>query len=321
MRVSKKYREAEDMDTNLTEQIFDRREMLKKIGRTGLALAGIELLSGMGLFSAGVEASSSSTVAVASGNNISQMVTKVVNQLGGMGRFVKRGAKVVIKPNVSFARTPEQAATTHPEIVDALIKMCKSAGAASVTVIDNTCNNYKVTFQTSGIEKVCRDNNVPIIGGESHHFRNVTIPRGKTLKSANVFSAILEADCYINVPIAKVHSAATVTLALKNQMGCVQDRGYFHRSGLHQCIADLATFLKPHLNVLDATRMLMTKGPAGPGEVKKENKIAASTDMVALDVYSSGLLGYDPKKVQHIISAHQAGLGQMDPGKIRIVQV
>jgi uncharacterized protein (DUF362 family) len=301
---------------------IDRRQFLQKIGSAALVIAGADLVSHLGVsgFAQQVEAASyKSKVAVSSGQNIFKMVSDVLNKLGGIKHFVKPGANVVIKPNGAWARTPEQAANTNPEVVDAIIKICKSAGAGSVSIYENPCNNYKVAFQMNGLEEVCRKNNIPLVAPSKNHYREVNIPNGKILKNAEIVGALMDADCYINVPVAKVHSAGVVTLSLKNQMGCVKDRGIWHRSGLHQTIADFATVLKPHLNILDATRMLMTRGPAGPGEVKVENKIASSTDMVALDAYGAKLLGIDPKNVGHIVKAYEAGIGQMSLSNISVM--
>lgn len=311
------------IEEEFMESLLSRRELIRKAGGLGLALAGIELMTTLDLFNMveSVEAAVKPTLVVASKGSAQAMVFRAVAKLGGIQKFVKSGAKVLIKPNAAWSRTPEQAANTNPEVVDAIIKLCKKAGASQILIQENSCDNYQIAFKESGIQAVCNRNGVKMLAADKDSFFNrVNIPRGKTLKSAAVMKAILEADCYINCPIVKVHSAGVVTVAMKNQMGTVQDRGEFHRAGLHQCIADLATVMKPHLNIVDATRMLLTRGPKGPGKVKNEGKILAGTDIVAIDAYASKLMGIDPNSVGHIIEAFKLGLGQMDLAKVNIVE-
>ncbi len=305
------------------EAKLNRRELIKKAGAMGLALAGIELLTTLDLFNLveRAEAAVQSTLVVASKGTTQAKVFRAVTKLGGIQKFVKSGAKVLIKPNAAWSRTPEQAANTNPDVVDAIIQLCKKAGAGDITVCEHSCDNSQITFKESGILAVCNRNGVKMLSADKDEFyKKVNIPKGKTLKSADVMKSILEADCYINCPIVKVHSSGVITVALKNQMGTVMDRGEWHRAGLHQCIADAATVIKPHLNIVDATRMLLTRGPKGPGKVKNEGKILASTDIVAIDAFAAKLLGIDPRSVGHIVEAFKHGLGQMDLTKVNIVE-
>ncbi|MCD4783277.1 MAG: DUF362 domain-containing protein [Candidatus Eremiobacteraeota bacterium] len=307
------------MDSRIT-----RKELLKKAGQLGLAIAGIELLSNVDLFRTVSRASAAqkSTIVVASKGSTTRMVAQALAKAGGIGKYVKKGSKVVIKPNAAWAMRPEQAANTNPEVIDILIKLCKKAGASSVVAYEHTCDSYPVAFRENGIKAACNKNGIKLISAsEKHYYRNIKIPGGKTLKGVNAIKAILDADCYINVPIVKVHSAGIVTICLKNQMGCVFDRAEFHRKGLHKCIADAARVIRPHLCVVDATRILLTRGPRGPGKVKNEHKILVGTDMVALDAYGSNLLGVNPEKVPHIVLANKYGIGRMDLKKVNIINI
>lgn len=302
----------------------DRREMMSRMGKAGLALAGFEMLAG-GVPALAAEGGKARVegpaVAVASSGTVMQKVKSAIDKLGGIGRFVKKGAKVVIKPNGAWACPPQWAANTHPLILDALIKLCREAGAGSVNVIEHTCDNAKIAFQQNGLEDICKKNGIQIIdAGAPHYYRPVNVPKGKNLKATNVLSMLLDADCYINAPVVKVHGGATVSLGMKNHMGAVEDRAFWHMNNLHQCIADACTVLKPHLNVLDATRILLTNGPRGPGKVEKPGKIIASTDIVAGDAYAATLLGYKPEQIGHIAMAAQMGIGVMDLKKIRLIQ-
>ncbi|MFP4497891.1 MAG: DUF362 domain-containing protein [Vulcanimicrobiota bacterium] len=302
---------------------MNRREMLRKLAMAGVAIAGMEMVPDnqlSRLVSRVNAAPAKSTVAVAQKKTVNQTVKTAIDRLGGITEFIKKGARVVIKPNAAWAMTPEQAANTNPEVIDTLIGLCKSAGAGRITLYEHPCENYKICFQKSGIMDVCRKQKVDFFPAREHLYRDIGLPMGKTLKRANVIGPVLDADCYINVPVVKVHGSATVTLAMKNQMGCVKDRGYFHRHGLHQCIADMASAVRPTLNVIDATRALLTGGPKGPGKVKQIGRIIASTDIVAADAYTCTLLGYKPGDIGHIKIGYEMGLGEMDLGKINIMQ-
>jgi uncharacterized protein (DUF362 family) len=297
--------------------------MLKKMGGMGMALAGMELLSVTGAPSGSpVEAAMpSSKVVIASRGSIYDMVAGAVDKLGGISKFVKKGAKVALKPNTAWSELKPGDLNTHNLVLEAIIKLCKNAGAKTVTIYDHTSDDYKLTFKESGVWKVCRSMNVDIFPGDkSEYFRKISIKGAKHLKSTNVFKGILDADCYINVPVAKAHHLTTVTLAMKNQIGCVEKMGLFHQFGLHPSIAESATAIKPHLCILDATRMIMND-IEGPEIVKLENKILASTDMAALDAQGAVLFGYDPDKIEYIKLAHKLGVGQINSKKIELIRI
>lgn len=307
----------------MTNQI-NRRDLLKRAAALGIGLAGLEILPAAALeeMVETAETSAKSKIYLASKDRVSTMVEKVIKGLGGIGKFVKKGAKVVIKPNSAWGRRPEQAANTNPAIIDTIISMCKQAGASSIIVFEHPCDNYSVAFKESGIKAVCDRQGIQMLAAENKgDYKGINIPMAKTMKAAEVNKLMSAADCYINIPIVKVHGGARVTITMKNQMGTVYDMRGFHRQGLHECIADLATVVKPTFCIVDATRMLMTRGPQGPGKVKKEFKVFAGTDMVALDTYGAGLLGVKAQDVPHIKYAYQHGLGQMDGKKIQVVKV
>ncbi|MGC8976586.1 MAG: DUF362 domain-containing protein [Candidatus Ratteibacteria bacterium] len=237
--------------------------------------------------------------------------------MGGIGKFVKKGEKVVIKPNIAWNRTPEQGANTHPDVVSAIVKLCKKVGAKEVIIIDNPVNNWNVTYVVSGIK-----DSVEKAGGilkPPTEWLRVYIG-GEVLKEAEVLKDVVESDVLIDVPVVKVHGGGVVTIAMKNFMGIVKDRGYFHRTDLHKCIAEITKYILPKtkLIVLDATRIMLTRGPQGPGELKELNMVIAGTDIVALDAYGSILLGKKPEQVPHIKIGSEMGLGTMNLDKIKI---
>lgn len=303
---------------------FNRREFLRKAGIIGITTCGLGLVGDelLGLMDE-AEAATQSTLAIASGGGIEAMVKKAIDALGGIKKFVKRGDSVVIKPNLAWARTPAQAANTNPKVISALIKLCKQAGADRITVVDHTCDNATAAFNLNGAKEAVAGTGTRLVSADKQFmYKRISIPKGKIIKSDDCIKEILDADVFINVPIAKVHGAVPITAGMKNLMGAIWDRGVWHRSDdLEQCIADYSTKVKPNLIVLDAVRILVTGGPKGPGKTKDVGKIAASTDTVAIDAYAATLLGKNPRDVKHIAYANAMGIGQMDLKKVNVKKV
>ncbi|MDR2651158.1 MAG: DUF362 domain-containing protein [Prevotellaceae bacterium] len=221
------------------------------------------------------------------GGEPAQLYAKAIASMGGIGRFVKKGQSVVIKPNIGWNKAPELAADTNPLLVSTLIKDCLAAGASEVGVFDHTCDEWRSCYKTSGIEDAVKAaGGKMLFAHEEKYYRQVSIPNGKRLKSAKVHEAILDYDVWINVPILKNHGGAKMTISLKNNMGVVWDRPYWHSNNLQQCIADFATFnKKPALNIVDAYRIMTQNGPQGKGagDVQLAKAIFMSTDPVAVD--------------------------------------
>ena len=294
---------------------MNRREFLRTSISViaGLSLGKLLRLGDENAESAGL----APRIVVAKGPSAEANTMKALDGLGGIGTFIKKGERVVIKPNIAWNKTPDQAATTNPAVVKALVQAAKKAGASEVIVIDYPCHPWNTTYVTSGMQAAVQE-----AGGTMKpplRFRNVAIPGGVLLKEAEILEEILNTDAIINVPIVKVHgSQSNVSIAMKNLMGVVKNRGYFHSTGLNQCIADIASFVNVRLTVLDATRVLLTNGPQGPGTVKRLDTIAAGTDFVALDAFGTTLLGLSPENVPHIKMAAGKGLGQADLSKVTI---
>jgi uncharacterized protein (DUF362 family) len=246
-----------------------------------------------------------------------------------MGRFVKKGQRVVIKANIAWARTPEQAATNNPELLFALIKMCYEAGAKRVAVWDHTCDNYQFTFSRSKLKETSQNAGADIFSGHGRNvYRAVEVPRGKKLKKAEVIKDVLDTDVFINFPIPKQHFATELTLGLKNLIGIVWDMEQFHRIDLNQCIADINTVRKPDLVVMDAIRILTTNGPKGPGKVEEPREVIASADIVAIDAYGASFFKnpktgkpYRPEEVRFVKNAYDLGLGEIDLSKVAVKKV
>ncbi len=268
-------------------------------------------------------------MAVAKGKSPRELVTAALAAFSGMSAFVRPNDRVVIKPNLAWSRTPEQAACTNPEILQAVIEACKQAGAQEIIVADHTCDAANISFDMSGAKAICAALNVELVDWASPQlYRDVSLPHAQNFQAEQIPADLLDCDVYINLPILKHHGSSIVTIAMKNQMGCVLDRGKYHargsaggRNNLHRNIADLAYALRPTLNIVDAVRVLKTNGPKGPGVVEKLDTLIVSPDIVAVDAYAAKLLGHDPLSIPHIAMAAEAGLGEANLNKLLIKEV
>jgi len=260
-------------------------------------------------------------IVVTKGGEPEALVRQAIAALGGMGRFVPKGANVIVKPNICVAyNTYEYASTTNPWVVGTLVKMAFEAGAGSVKVMDYPFAGTDETgYQTSGIKEQVEAAGGKMVNMLSYKFKTVNNPKAVVLKSPAVYEDILKADVLINVPIAKQHSSSRLTLGMKNLMGVVQDRNAMHIR-LGQCIADLNALVRPQLTVVDAVRILTANGPTGGdlADVKKLDTIIASPDVVAADSYSASLFNYKPEEIDFIVIGTQMGLGRSDLQNLKI---
>jgi uncharacterized protein (DUF362 family) len=300
-------------------QGMTRRKFLKG------AAAGIALgLTGGPSFSIGRD---EVDLAVVSGDPAAA-TKKALEALGGISRFVKKGRRVVLKPNMSFTRTPEFGATTHPQVVATVAQACMEAGAQQVLVLDHTLHRAELCLERTGIREACKNlSGVHVLAlQERKFFREIKIPQGKVLERVEVMSEILDSSVLINIPVAKSHSATGVSMGIKGLMGLIWDREIFHSQvNMNQALADLATVIKPQLTILDATRALTSGGPGGPGEVKKPNLIIAGIDPIAVDSYGVSVVPwygqtFKGQQVEHLLIAHQRGLGKIDIDQLHVLK-
>ena len=263
-------------------------------------------------------------LAVVRGENPVDLTIRAIAAIGGIERFVKNGYNVIVKPNICNANNgPEYASTTNPDVVATLVKLCLGAGAKRVRVMDSPFDGTaQAAYVRSGIEAA-----VKAAGGEMElmapmGFVTTKIPDGVDLKEWAIYQPILEADLVINVPIAKNHGLARLTLAGKNLMGMIEDRGSIHRN-LGQRIADLTSLIRPQLTVIDAVRILMANGPTGGdlSDVKLANTIIASHDLVACDAYATSLFSLKPNDIGYIMASAKMGLGQADLSQIKLEEL
>ena len=264
-----------------------------------------------------------STVVVVHGEDIPKMIAAGIAKMGGWEKFVKPGAKVALKPNLAWKSTPEQGGNTHPAIVREVVLAAEAAKAKQVLIPENTCQPEKETFPTSGILEALKGTKAKLYRPKRADYVEVDIPKGKICRKAKVSRDLIEADCLINMPVAKHHGGATLTISMKNWMGAVDNntRRSWHRDGLHQCIADFSTYLKPHLVIVDATRIMLDHGPQGPGKLAHPHEIIFSTDPAAADAYAASLFNKTPEDVPHIKLAGELGVGCTDLAKIKIERV
>jgi uncharacterized protein (DUF362 family) len=249
------------------------------------------------------------------------MFDKAIASLGGMKQFVRPNQTVVIKPNIGWDTSPERAANTNPVLVGRIVEHCKMAGAKSVYVFDHTCNEGTRCYRNSGIEDAVKKAGGTMVSGMSEsYYHPVAVKNGKKLKNAKVHELILESDVFINVPILKTHGGTRLTMCMKNLMGVVWDRGFWHENDLHQCIADFATFKKPALNVVDAYRVMKRNGPRGVSvaDVTSMKYQILSTDMVAADAAATKVFGLEPGQVRHIALAEALGVGTSNLDNLNI---
>lgn len=266
--------------------------------------------------SASSAAANDSLLAV-SGTDPVSLIEKGFSELGGIGQFVKSGNTVVIKANFSVPRKPGEAATTDPNLVAAVVKQCLSAGAKAVNVVDFPFSG-PTCLVTSGIKDA-----VEKAGGKAYNinaqknFQSVDMG-GENLKNVLFSKDVLDADVFINMPILKNHMMTKVTMSLKNMMGLVWDRGYFHSTDLASCIAELSHYRKADLIIMDAMKGIIDHGPTGPGTIKEWNQVIFGFDPVAVDAYGANLFGLDPNDIAYIVKAAQLGVGNMDLSKITV---
>lgn len=244
------------------------------------------------------------------GTSPAALVTQAVEALGGMRRFVSRGDVVVVKPNIGWDRTPMQAANTNPEVVAAVVRLVQEAGARRVVVTDASCNDPGRCFQRSGIWRRAHALGAEVVLPAEHRFRTMRL-NGEVLDEWPVYRTLIEADKVINVPVAKHHNLARYTAAMKNWYGSLGGR----RNRLHQnidtSIADLATFLRPTLTVVDGIRVLLRNGPQGGNvdDTRRMNTVIATIDQVAADAYGCTLIGQRPENLPYLRMGEERRLG------------
>jgi uncharacterized protein (DUF362 family) len=316
-----------------------RREALKRLALTGAVLGGAAITAkvafdpgGFGLATPAGErqvrdfrtkTGDAPMLAIAkSSTDPADLTRKAIEAMGGMKRFISNGDIVAIKPNIGWDRMPVHAANTNPLVVAELVRLCFDAGAKKVVVTDASCNEPNRCFQRSGIWRAAYALGATIILPADHRFREIRM-KGEVLDQWPIFTPLMNADKVINVPVAKHHNLSKFTAAMKNWYGLLGGR----RNRLHQnidvSIADLATFMRPTLTVMDATRVLLRNGPQGGNidDAKDLHQVVAALDQVACDAYGATLIGEKPENVKYLALGHERGIGNMHWEQVPRVEV
>ena len=268
-------------------------------------------------------------IAVVKGTDYFESTREAVELLGGMGKFVPKNSRVAILAN---PQSNNPGTYTKPEIVRAVIRMCKEAGARGIGCIgwlprymwENT--GIKKAIDSEGADLVITNAAIP------GQFRKVGIPKGVILKEARILRTFYNYDILVNINISKEHSGISFSGVMKNLMGMNSPESdqTFHRMDpstgrdsipyLEQCIADLNTIIYPDLCIADSTEFVTTNGPMGPGKLKRPLKVIAGTDRVAIESYCASFFGLKPENVIAIQKAYEHGLGEMDLKKLKIIE-
>ncbi|MGE5172712.1 MAG: DUF362 domain-containing protein [Betaproteobacteria bacterium] len=298
---------------------MDRRKFMKLAALTGV---GLSLPNGLEMLAGAAEAAARPDLVVAHGASPEKIVKAAIDAMGGIRTFISRGDVVVIKPNIAWDRTPEQAGTTNPEVVAAVVRLCFEAGAKKVRVFDRPVNDPRRCYVQSGIAPAAAALGANVDFADERKFKEMDI-NGTVLKSWPLYTEVFEADKVINIPIAKHHGSAKLTMSLKNWMGVMGGRRRQIHQKLDESLADLSTKIKPTLTILDAVRILTANGPQGGSlaDVKKLDTVIVGVDQVAIDSYGATLFGMKGSDLGYVRIANERGIGKMDLNKVRIKKI
>jgi uncharacterized protein (DUF362 family) len=302
---------------------MDRREFCKKSLMVGAAVYGASLFGWIDKIAAQDAAAMPDLVAVKNGEP-DVMFDKAIEAMGGMSKFVQKGQTVVVKPNIGWNSKPETGANTNPVLVKRIVEHCVNAGAKKVYVFDHGVDYSVQTYETSGIAEAAKAGGAIVVPGhDPKYYQKVTIPGAAKLLETQVHELILESDVLINVPVLKHHMASKITIAMKNLMGAVWDRGFYHNNGLDQCIAEFCLYCKPDLNVVDAYLVMMARGPkwGGPEDRSLKKTLLLSQDIVAVDTAAAKIFGIEPEKVRHIKLGYEKNIGNMNLETLNIKRI
>ncbi len=309
---------------------MDRRNFLKTLAVAGAAMT-IQRSEAMDVLAQTFTNAGGDKVDLVAvmGGEPEVMFRRAIEAMGGIKNFVKPGQKVVVKPNIGWDKVPELAGNTNPKLVTEIIKQCFAAGAKEVTVFDHTCDDWQKCYKNSGIEAAAKAAGAKVMPAHlESYYRTVSLPKGKKMKSAKIHEAIINSDVWINVPILKNHGGANLTISMKNHMGIVWDRGFFHQNNLQQCIADICTLQKKAvLNVVDAYRIMKTNGPRGrsASDVVLTKGLFISQDIVAVDTAAAKFFNQVREMpldtVGHLANGQALNIGTMDLDKLNIKRI
>ncbi|KAA6342755.1 hypothetical protein EZS27_009524 [termite gut metagenome] len=308
---------------------MDRRDFLRAVAVTGTVMS-IQRVGAMDVLTQQLHAADDKVDLVAvMGGEPEAMFRSGIEKLGGIKQFIKPGQKVVVKPNIGWDRTPELAGNANPKLVAEIVKQCFAAGAKEVKVFDHTCDEWTKCYANSGIKTAAEAAGAQMVPAHlESYYRPVKLPRGKKLTETKIHEAILDADVWINVPVLKHHGGANLSISMKNLMGIVWNRQYFHSHDLQQCIADICTFdKKPVLNVVDAYRLMQSNGPQGRtlADVVTSKAQFISQDIVAVDTAAAKFFNQVREMpldiVGHLANGQALNLGTMNLDTLNVQRI
>jgi len=285
-----------------------RRDFLKAVFSTALYFAARKVFPD--------QMADHSDVGLVRGKDYEKTVTEAIGLIGGIQKFVKPGDVVVVKPNIAWNSPPELKANTDPLIVRTIVHLCFQALASKVYVFDRTCNNPKLTYVNSGIAKAAESAGAKVLYVDNvspKMYKTISIHDAVFLKETSVNKYILESDVLINVPVAKHHSSAGLTIGMKNLMGITGDNRSRWHWQLHDAISDINIAVKSHITLVDATNIMLKNGPTGGSRsyLKRLDTIVASSNVASADAETALLFGIKPKSIGYIARAAEKGIGKI----------
>jgi len=305
------------------EKAITRRESIKKL----LRVSGCLTFSGTAAFASNsAESGRPATanngfmvegVGETSDYDVKELTRKTFEAAGGISKFISKGDVVVVKPNISWARRPEMAASTNPTVMEAVIELCQEAGARKVRIADNTIHDVRRCFALTGAGMVAKNTGADLIYPRSSLMRRMKL-QGNRLDIWPVFVPLVEADKVINLPVAKHHSLSVLTLGMKNWIGAVGGRRNKLHQDIHMTIVDLAQFFNPTVTLIDGIRIMTRNGPSGgsTSDVVQKNTLILSNDPVAADARAARLFDRKPEQIGFIKLGQKWGLGTYDFQKL-----
>lgn len=288
---------------------MDRRTFLKSAA----------LVTGAGMIARNplIAAKSAPGIVIVKNGSPREMVERALEMLGGISQFVSKGDYILLKPNISWDRRPEYAATSNPELVAAVVRLCLDAGARKVLIIDNTCNDPRRCYKNTQIPEYAEKAGADVRFVRDSHFVDTKIPGATSLERWLIHAEVFKVDKIINLPILKHHSLPGLTIGLKNMMGLLGgNRGRIHRP-FAENIVDINRVIVADLTIVDAIRVLRRNGPSGGNlnDVEEMNTLIVGTDRVLVDAWSARIFGTDPESMEYLKLAHAAGMGEIDTHK------
>lgn len=293
-----------------------RRNFIKKSLAAYFSLLGLSSLR----LPKQIMANETFDLLVITGSSPKARITKMFEAFGGAKNLITPNSFIALKPNASFARTPKQAANINPETIFTLTDIIKKeTSPKTIKAFDYTSDPADISFEKSGIREALKNVGEDIYAAESQKmYEYVNIPKARELKQQLVNKDIAKSDFFINIAVPKHHNITSLTMGIKNLMGCIFNRDIYHMKDLNRCIAELATAIKPDLNIIDAENILLTRGPHGPGKVKHTQTTIISKDILLADAYAATLFKQKAQDIPHLKHAYELGVGEIDLSKAKI---